>query len=251
MATATLYFLMAAEQRELGLVVIEAGIEPCCRVVTIATLVSQPIAVQIIFPMTAHARGFGFAKRRAFIVTTAAWQPGVQPPQDKVRISVNKQVHVQSHNLRIASPVIAVTGGTARGRRPFIAAVKAFATLDVGRYFLMTFEATGILYFGTIACVASATLLFRVGVISDQWPRHNEFFDARSMSRRRHQQAHHKCHRDRYISKHAQPTRAPRRPESTCKKRANAPRARAQTSARRNRVSGLSSTRQNTPGGSE
>ena len=170
-------FLVFADQRIAGGVVVESHLLPVVGSVTITALRTECPGVRVVVLVAGKAVARRFPAPLVGLVTVVAIVVGVFAEQREVGEFVIEGLRIEADDIRVATLMVGVTGGARSLAGPTILAVEAKLPIDVVRDLFVTVEAQCTLLAAFKPQVAVGAFLFVLGVRFDDLARHDQGFD--------------------------------------------------------------------------
>lgn len=165
-------------QREMCPSMVKAKIAPACARMAAAAVLTETARMRVILAMTGGAASRSLAVRLATCVARGAGDGLVPTVEGEIRCSVVETVGCELHNVRVATLVLRVAGGTFDLPGPRHAAVQTAAPEDVGVHFFVT-PATEARLAGAVRTImAPGALRLDIGMPADDLARHQQRLDA-------------------------------------------------------------------------
>jgi hypothetical protein len=180
-------FLVGADQREVGRLVIELSPLPGFGGVTVRAARPHRALVDVIVAVTVHAVARCIAARLVGGVAGRAVEPAVRALQDEIRAVVGERFGVEAADVGIATAVVRVAAPTRARALSTDAAVQTGASGEVEPDRLVADEAQVVLGPGVERTVAVPAVGFEIGVGVDQGTRHEEALQTGRPAVTRHQ----------------------------------------------------------------
>jgi hypothetical protein len=181
MAGTTAHHRVRIFQFETGFVMFEPGFTPAARRVTLDALFPEPAGVRIVPGVTAMTGPRGFAILLSRLVAGGTFSRGMLSAQRIVGQAMIEGIAVERDDVRPAPEVITVTGFTTLASGIRVLSVIAPLVGYISCYQFMTVQAQFLLCGCTQAHVALGALEFELCMAGNYFPRHQEFFDFKSL----------------------------------------------------------------------
>lgn len=193
MAIQTSDFLVLAEQRVIGRVVVEFDLLPISRRMAVSTCLTKVALVHIIVTVAINAQTGRLAEFLAVFVAVRAFHVDMLAIEMKVGHIVVKGFFLQHDDNRIPSFMFRVTGLALLALHFRKQSVKAHYLLDIGRNIFVTFDTLRILALLLERSMARRTFPLDIGMPLDHLARHNQFLYFNCLCRRKSELCQHDC----------------------------------------------------------